>query len=125
VDCQRAATANLPFGISPGICIYQCLDGQICVCVLLGNATSAICVFTFCSSGAQASTEQDYDAITERALAAYEEQQGQQPEEQNASPTMQAQLEVGQPGDTYEQEAERISEQVVNASTLMIVSHAY
>jgi hypothetical protein len=118
VHCVRAATANLPFAISPGVCVYQCLDGQICTCVLLGSSTSAICVLTLCDRQAQAGAEPDYDALTERAVAAAEEQMGGQGKEPGegpagAPPEAQAKLEIGRPGDIYEQEADRVAERVM------------
>lgn len=118
VDCVRSRTANLPFAISPGVCIYHCLDGQICTCVLLGSSTSAICVLTLCGTSGQAAAETDHEALAERAIAAAEQQfgggEGEQAERPvGAAPAAQAKLEVNQPGDVYEQEADRVAEKVM------------
>jgi hypothetical protein len=75
IGCSRAATANLPFAISPGICIFQCDDGTICTCVLVGSSSSAICTFKFCSApGTQASTQEDFDNLAVAAVEAYQQQ---------------------------------------------------
>lgn len=119
VSCSRAATANLPFAISPGICIYQCLDGQICTCVLFGTATSAVCVITLCDSAAQASNDTDYEELVTRAVALAEQQIGNESVEQDggqpdSGATLQAKLEIGESGNIYEREADRIADHVLS-----------
>jgi hypothetical protein len=69
VDCVRATTANLPFAISPGVCIFRCPDGTVCACVLLGSSTSAICVLTFCDPPGSVSSAGDYQGLADRAVA--------------------------------------------------------
>jgi hypothetical protein len=118
VSCSRATTANLPFAISPGICIYQCSDGQICTCVLFGNATSAVCVITLCDSAASASSDGNYEDLTSRAIALAQQKLENAPSEDQsvAEPTMQAKLEVGESGDMYEREADAVAEKVMRMS---------
>lgn len=118
VSCSRAATANLPFAISPGVCIYQCLDGQVCSCVLLGSATSAICVLTLCDRAAQAANEPDYESLVARAVAAAQQQFGNRSgspadDRRQSTAIMQSKLEVGGSGDIYEQEAEAVADKVM------------
>lgn len=118
VSCSRASTANLPFAISPGICIYQCSDGQICACVLLGSATSAICVITLCDSAAQASSDTDYEGLATRAVAFAQPQLENESTEQGgdrleSGATMQTKLEIGESGDVYEREADAVAEEVM------------
>lgn len=66
-DCIPAATARLPFAISPGICIFECSDGSMCTCVLVGTRRHAFCTFRFCTSPGQAANTSD---IAERARLA-------------------------------------------------------
>jgi hypothetical protein len=77
VDCIPAASARLPFAISPGICIYHCLDGNVCACVLVGSSTSAVCTFTFCDYPGQASLDGDYQDLADRAVAAATQELGE------------------------------------------------
>jgi hypothetical protein len=125
VTCSRAATANLPFAISPGVCVYQCSDGQICTCVLFGNATSAVCAITLCDSAARASNDPNYDDLTSRAVALAQQQFQNAPAENQSAPepTMQAKLEIGESGDVYEREADAVADRVMRMSDLS-VSHA-
>lgn len=121
VDCSRAATANLPFAISPGICIYQCLDGQICTCVLLGSATSAVCVITLCDSAARASSDTGYEELSTRAVALAQQQLGNESVEQGgdhpeSGAMLQTKLEIGESGNIYEREADRIADRVLSAT---------
>lgn len=121
VSCSRATTANLPFAISPGVCIYQCLDGQICTCVLLGSSTSAVCVITLCDSAAQASTETDYEELATRAVALAQQQLGNESVEQvgghpESGATLQTKLEIGESGNIYEREADRIADHVLSVT---------
>ncbi|MBA3831275.1 MAG: DUF4157 domain-containing protein [Chthoniobacterales bacterium] len=116
VDCQRAATANLPFAISPGICVYHCLDGQVCSCVLLGNATSAVCAFTFCDRAGGIAGESNNETLIARASAAAREQFGGVggAGAKVAGPrNVQAKLAVGRSDDIYEREAERVADHVM------------
>ena len=59
IDCIPAATAGLPFAISPGICIFECRDGSMCTCVLVGTRRHAVCTFRFCTSPGQAANTRD------------------------------------------------------------------
>jgi len=81
VDCIPAATANLPFAISPGVCIFRCLDGTVCACVLVGSRTSAVCTFTFCDSPGSPSSSLDYQDLADRAIAEAERQMPGSPEQ--------------------------------------------
>ncbi len=114
-DCYRAATAGLPFAISPGVCIYQCENGTTCACVLLGTSTSAVCTFTFCSdTPGIANTQSDLDNFVVAAVDAFQQQYTSQSSDQGQNPpALQAKLEIGQRGDLYEQEADHIAEKVV------------
>ena len=116
-DCIPAATANLPFAISPGVCIYRCVDGNVCTCVLVGSKTSAVCAITICSS--DMSAQADPTTLVDQAVAAAQTQLGggrEAPAGTGAAeqPTAQAKLEISQPGDPLEREADTIADQVVS-----------
>jgi hypothetical protein len=82
--CYRAATANLPFAISPGVCFYRCTDGSTCCCVLFGRGPAAECAINICSDRSNVS-ENDQRALAEEALAmAMERNEGQAREEEQA-----------------------------------------
>jgi hypothetical protein len=74
IGCSRAATANLPFAISPGVCVFRCEDGKICSCVMVGTSTNAICTFRFCSNATLADTQEDIDNIAIAAADATRQQ---------------------------------------------------
>jgi hypothetical protein len=129
VYCTRAATANLPGAISPGVCVYQCSAGKICACVLVGSSTSAVCTFRICSGGSGLLGSQDgLESFAGQALAAAGNQPSNEQSEEGktaeAAPTMQAKLMVNTAGDQYEQEADRVADQVIATSTHSEVSGA-
>jgi hypothetical protein len=118
-DCVPSVTARLPFAVSPGVCIYACVDGRTCACVLVGSSTSAVCTFTICTSPGQAVSEADTRDLADRALALAAEQSGGAPAAPEGTseeaPTAQAKLAIKAPDDPYEREADRIAERVLQA----------
>ncbi len=103
-------TSSLPFAISPGVCVYHCLDNSVCACVLVGNRTNAVCTFTFCDRRGGPSSEIDTKEVGERALA-LAERGGQNAVEPGNE--MMAKLEIGTPGDAFEREADAVAAAVV------------
>lgn len=119
MDCYSAATSRLPGAVSPGVCVYRCIDGKTCACVLVGTRTAAVCTFTFCDEPGQASAEPDTQSIAERALAMARQQGGNEGDATGAGsdrqvpPSAQAMLEVGPVDDPFEREADHVASWVV------------
>jgi hypothetical protein len=133
VDCIPAKTARLPGAVSPGVCVYHCIDGKVCACVLVGTSTSAVCTFTFCDSPGQANAEPDTNKVVQQAIAMAEQQHGSGNAGGNLGgnaagaekkQTMQTKLAVNTPGDRYEREADSIARIAVEGGTAPAVSAA-
>lgn len=109
-DCYRARSANLPFAISPGVCVYY-INGRYCSCVLVGTSAAAVCVFTVCDSPGQASAEGgvDTEELAEAALEGYADQQEAAADEA----PLQTKLAVGTVSDPLEDEADRVARSVM------------
>ena len=118
VDCYKARTSNLPFAISPGVCIHRCDDGKLCACVLVGTPVGAMCAFTFCDSPGQASAGMDTETLVARAEEGFRQSGGEQSGDASGMtpPTAQAKLRIGPAGDTFEQEADRLAERAVSTA---------
>lgn len=116
-DCRRAMTADLPFAVSPGVCIYRCEDGKVCACVLVGTSSSGVCTFTFCGSPGQANSSDKCDDLASTALAAAQQQTGAQRSRtatpEGSGPMLQAKLAISQPGDFHESQADHIANLVM------------
>ncbi|MBC8028991.1 MAG: DUF4157 domain-containing protein [Pyrinomonadaceae bacterium] len=119
MDCSRSGSFA-PSVVSPGTCIYECRDGQVCVCVMVGSRSSAVCALKICTGFRQPSSERDYEPLVQEAIAAAQQQLGGQEGADGAQPenepTMQAKLEISQPGDVFEQEADQVADRVLRLS---------
>lgn len=116
IYCRRSITADLPFAVSPGICVYECRDGRICACVLVGSGRAAACVFRICTGGGP-SSHHDVEGLADRALAMATRSGGQEGGRGEGSTTVQAKLEVSSPEDAHEREADRVARAVVGGTT--------